>query len=170
MKVFSLKTLIHASSASLNSRLTISVNIPISEAHWDLFMRSSFPSHAIQVVLISPSSQVDNIHRTIVHHLNPQCSSLSLPWAGAQGKVCEIERLNYLIAFRGIARVRTEGVWRGTPLALVGPLCMSGPWAGKLWTQRLKASILCLADEEIVLEWAITREQSTFPSVGATQD
>lgn len=36
---------------------------------------------------------------------------------------------------------------------------MSGHGASKLWTQqRLKASILRLADEGIVLEWAIRRE------------
>lgn len=55
-----------------------------------------------------------------VQSLSPQCSSLSLARAGAQGKGCEIERLNYLIAFRGIARIKTEKVRRGTPWASVG--------------------------------------------------
>lgn len=97
-KLFSLKELIQmvASLASLDSSLAISVKMPIFQKQAEiLLMRTSFPSHAMQVVLpdhqsfLSGSLTISTGYFCIVPSLNLQHSSpppCRLARAEAQGR------------------------------------------------------------------------------------
>lgn len=152
-----------ASLASLDSSSAISAKMPIFQKQAEmLFMRASFPSHAMQVVLpdhqafLSGSLTISTGYFCIVPSLNLQHSSPPPGPSRSSGVgAFEIERWKYQIAFGGIAKVGTARKWGGSPLASAEAGTLMHAWTLDKKSPRtkwgLESSTLCLADKEICL-------------------
>lgn len=152
-----------ASLASLDSSLAISVKMPIFQKQAEiLFMRASFPSHAMQLVLpdhqsfLSGSLTISTGYFCIVPSLNLQHSSPPPGQSRSSGQeLLKLKDGNIRLPYGeqqelGLRENGEEAHW---PLLRQGPSCMPGTLDKKAPRTKwcLESSALCLADKGICL-------------------